>query len=393
MLTRVVVRGLLWTAIFIVELVAFATIVTAIRTVARGGLRSITAGAVRVSGPRTAKPRLVFACCDAPPGRHGLQSVLSNPQVVSDLQQLHAGVAVALSDLGADRADLVHQLNEAGIPVTAWFVLPGRQGYYLNADNAPDAEARFGDFERWTTEHCLRWEAIVLDIEPSIQEFSALQHGGKWGLFLNLVRRCLNSEKVSRARRAYEGLIRNMQARGYVVETSQMPLIVTDRDARSTLLERLLGVVDARGNVEVLMLYTSFSPSIGSAMIWAFGPESQAIAVGVTGGKGGLNWAQFSRDLIVASHFADLFGVYNLEGCVRQGFLSRLKTMDWDQSITIPAARVRKAILLHALLPAVVWTASRLPYLAVIILLGNIWLVWARARKHPSGHGTRGGNE
>ncbi len=381
-LARVVTRGLLWTAIFIVELVACVIIVTAIRTAAGGGLRSITAGAIRISGARGAHPRLVFACCDALSAKNGFRSALSDPQAVSDLQQLHAGVAVALSDLSADRAELVRRLNEAGIPVTAWFVLAGRQGYYVNAGNATEAQARFGEFEKWTAEYHLRWEAILLDIEPSVQEFSTLKQGGKWGVFLNLARRYLDAAPVSRAERKYAELIRNIQARGYVAETSQLPLIVPERDAHTTLLERLLGVVDVRGNVEVLMLYTSFNPSIGSAMIWAFGPQAQAIAVGVTGGKGGLNWSQFSRDLIVASHFAHLIGVYNLEGCVEQGFLSRLKTMNWNQSITLPAGAVRKGILLHALFPAVLWTASRLPYLAAIILFVDIWFVWARTRKH-----------
>lgn len=303
--------------------------------------------------------------------------------VTSDLQQLHAGVAVALGDLSADRAEIVRRLNEDGIPVTAWLLLPTRQGYYFNADNATEAEARFEEFEEWTAEYRLRWEAIGLDIEPSVQEFSALKQGSKWSLFLYLVGRYLDREQVARAKRTYAGLVRTMQARGYVVQTYQLPFMVTEREAHSTLLERLLGVVDVRGNVEALMLYTSFAPSVGSAMVWAFGPEAQAITVGVTGGEGGLNWAQFSRDLIVASHFARLIGIFDLEGCVHEGFLSRLATMDWNQSVTLPAAAVRKAILLHTLFPAALWTASRLPYLAAVILVVDIWLVWARKRPSP----------
>ena len=313
-----------WIVIFSVECVAGAIIVTAIGFVAAGGLRSITAGDVRIAGSRVSSPHLVFACCETLSDMNMLPFTLSNPQVTSDLQQLHAGVAVALSDLSADRAEIIRRLNEDGIPVTAWPLLPTRQGYYFNADNATEAEARFEEFEEWTAEYRLRWEAIGLDIEPSVQEFSALKQGSKWSLFLYLVGRYLDREQVARAKLTYAGLVRTMQARGYVVQTYQLPFMVTEREAHSTLLERLLGVVDVRGNVEALMLYTSFAPSVGSAMIWAFGPEAQAITVGVTGGQGGLNWAQFSRDLIVASHFARLIGVFNLEGCVHEGFLSRL---------------------------------------------------------------------
>jgi hypothetical protein len=32
-----------------------------------------------------------------------------------------------------------------------------------------------------------------------------------------------------------------------------------------------------------------------------------------------------------------LIGVYNLEGCVRQGFLARLKNVNWNESVTISA--------------------------------------------------------
>ena len=125
-------------------------------------------------------------------------------------------------------------------------------------------------------------------------------------------------------------------------------------------------------------------------MIWAFGPEAQVITLGVAGGQGGLNWLQFSRDLIVASHFDRLIGVFDLEGCVREDFLSRLESMDWGQSVNLPAAAVRKAILLHTLFPAVLWTVSRLPYLAAAILLADLWLVWAR--KRSSGRSAEGGS-
>ena len=66
-------------------------------------------------------------------------------------------------------------------------------------------------------------------------------------------------------------------------------IIVAERRARSTLLEPLLGIVDVRGDVEAVMLYMSFNPLIGPAMIWKRGRESQGITVGATGGKSGLD--------------------------------------------------------------------------------------------------------
>ncbi len=85
-----------------------------------------------------------------------------------------------------------------------------------------------------------------------------------------------------------------------------------------------------------------------------------------------LDWTQFSRALIVAGHFTNLVGVFNLEGCLQQGFLKRLMEMNWGQTVVIPSAAVRKAILLHALLPATLWTISHLAYLVVLIMLLNV---------------------
>ena len=75
-------------------------------------------------------PDLTFAC-DRPTSE--LLSLLSQPGVISDLTSLHAGIALDVPDLNVDRAQLVRQLNQAGIPVTAWLALPKEQGYYLNA--------------------------------------------------------------------------------------------------------------------------------------------------------------------------------------------------------------------------------------------------------------------
>jgi hypothetical protein len=103
-------------------------------------------------------PHLVFA---SEQSTGELQSTLSQPGVIADLRDLKAGIALALSDLTVDRASLVRQLNRDGVPVTAWITLSTAQGYYLNADNGRQAEARFEDFEKWTTANRLRWARLV----------------------------------------------------------------------------------------------------------------------------------------------------------------------------------------------------------------------------------------
>jgi len=186
-----------------------------------------------------------------------------------------------------------------------------------------------------------------------------------------------------RARAAYAELIRQLQQRGFEVQTDQLPLIVAERMEHSTVLERLLGIVDVRGNLEALMLYTSYAPKdVGAGIIAALGPGTQAIAVGSTEGPRGiaLDWNEFSRDVLVAAHFTRTVGVYNLEGCVQQGFLPRLEAMDWKQTVVIPAGELEKARRREALACALVWLGTWLPaIMAVFALAGLLW--WGRGRR------------
>jgi hypothetical protein len=90
--------------------------------------------------------------------------------------------------------------------------------------------------------------------------------------------------------------------------------------------------------------------------------------------------------LIVAGHFTHVIGVYNLEGCVRQGFLPRLEAMDWSQSVTIPADATRRTDHLVLVLVLVLWIVSHLLYLVVALGLAIACIVWRRrTRKQGAG--------
>jgi len=157
-----------------------------------------------------------------------------------------------------------------------------------------------------------------------------------------------------------------------------------ERNAHTTLLERIFGIVDVRGDQEVFMLYTSFVHQFGAAQIWQYAPSSQVIAVGSTATSGDaaadakyppLNWEEFSRDLIVAHHFSPIVGVYSLEGCVKQGFIPKLKTMDWTQAVVIPAESLKQAAQAKNGIHAVLWLGSHSIYFIVAFLLVFIWVV------------------
>jgi hypothetical protein len=340
---------------------------------------AVPADGIRVQGPGSA-PTLGFACCD-----HGIpsaQALLADPETIADLKDIHAEIAVPTVDFSPERAQIVRGLNQAGIPVVAWIMLPEEQGIYPNADNEPQAAARFVAFEDWTRAYDLHWAMVGLDIEPNFTQLAALK--GHWFRLAGmLIGRSMDGARVLHARRMYAGLIGNIRSQGYSVQTYQMPFIAAERKERSTVLDRLLGTVDVPSDEEYMMIYTSFAPSHGAGMIWELGPESHAIAVGITEGDpsagsfgAALNWQEFSDDLIVAGHFSRKIGVYNLEGCVKQGFLPRLKTMDWSQSVPIPQESMRRARRLSMALDCVLWIGSRFAYFAAGILMLIAWLAW-----------------
>ena len=377
-MARRLLRVFLWLLIFALELALSLVLFIGARAFLTARRLNRDAREVSVTAPAE-HPQLNFAC---EMETAALETLFADPDVIRDLQQLRAGITLSLMDLSPGRAQVVRQLNSANIPVTAWLALPGRQGYYLNASNAAQGEVRFTEFQKWTIDSGLRWSGIGLDIEPNLQEFSSIGRAAS-----GTVMRLFDPGTVTRARTAYGALIARIEAAGYRVETYQFPFIADEREVHSTLLERLFGIVDVRGDREVLMIYSSYNRSADSGLIWQYGPSAQLVAVGVTPGDpqpdarmGPLTWEELSHDVIVASHFSPVVGIYNLDGSVRRGFLQRLKDLDWDQPVIISADQNRQVIRFRARVQAALWTLSRLPYFALAILLADTWFLLRRSR-------------
>jgi hypothetical protein len=333
---------------------------------------------VNVAGPGQ-RPPLWFACCDH--GIDQMNALFADGTVITDLKELHAGIALALDDLSPARAAIVQRLNAEGVPVVAWLVLPHDQGYYVNASNAPQTAARYEAFEAWSRENHLHWDAVGLDIEPVFDEW----RGTRLWQFRLLMRRSFDGDRVYKARHDYKTLIEKMQSDGHRVQTYQMMFIADERRARSTMLERWFGMVDVRGDEEVLMTYSSFNHNVGSVIVWDYGPDAQMLAVGSTLATGNpetdakaapLKWEEFLSDTIVASHFSKSIGVYSLEGCVKQGFLTKLKTVDWTQGVTLRGATVAGVGRFRKAIQGTLWLASHFEYLLGGFLLFVGWLIW-----------------
>ena len=326
------------------------------------------------------RPTLGFACCDQ--GTAPMQALFADPDVIAALRELHAQVGMAITDFSPERAQVVRFLNQQQIPVIAGVTLQTKDGPYFNADDVDEAPAQIANFEKWTRENGLRWDAVGLDIEPNFSELAALKNH-RWRQLTTLLRNSLDGKRMERAHDGYSLLIRQIQSQGYPVETYTLPYGPVERNVNTTLIDRMLGTVDVRGNENDVMIYTSYARPAGSAIILELGPYTQGIVVGITdglspvgSGYGPLDWDEFSSDLLVANHFTHHIGVYNLEGCVRQGYLPRLETMDWGGSVIIPAASISRVKRRVMALRIALWLGSNLLYIAIVLIFSVSWLVW-----------------
>lgn len=329
------------------------------------------------------QPNLTFAC---ELETEALQELFAHPAVVENLVALKAGVSLGLIDLSPGRAAVVRQLNQAGVPVIAWLLLPKEQGYWFNAANHAQAAARYDAFLDWTREHELRWAGVGVDIEPDFYEFQRLLTGQASEVLPRMVGRLFDPGRLQQGQEAYARLLQRMRADGYRVESYHFPFIADERKAGSTFLQRFLGLVEVPADREGFMLYTSFLSSWGPAVLCSYAPEADMIAVGSTGGgvetgmeMPTLGWDEFARDLRLASQWSDDILIFSLEGCRQQGFLERLTDFDWTRPVPVPRQEVKQVDNLRRVFRGFLWTTAH-PRLLLAGLAGLILLPFGLRR-------------
>ena len=325
-------------------------------------------------------PKLTFFCeLESEP----LQRLFLDPEVIQDLSALEGLVSLSIQDFSEARANTVKRLNESGIPVKAWLLLPKEMGYYFNIDNYADAVYRYQDFYKWTVEQGLRWEAVGLDIEPDLRLLLTLAKDRWKALFKEgpqLIRNALRRKMYKNACQVYMELIDQIHADGYLVETYQFPVLADERMTRSTLLQRLMGVVDVTADTEVWMLYSSYSRGKNPGYLWSYASQAQAIGVGSTGGAKeeetfnfpSLEWEELARDLRLAWYWSDWLYIFSLEGCVRQGYLKGLQKMAWDKPILFPTQAAEPVNAGRRALQGFLWFNKNSPIIFSALIGGFI---------------------
>ena len=284
-----------------------------------------------------------------------LGELFARPGLVDQLAGSNAAISMAMLDLSVGRARVIRALNGRGIPVTAWLVLDEADGYWLTADNAERARGRYRQVRDWSRRESLDLATVGLDIETPHEDSMALVRHGRQA-FGRMLRRRRSRSKLEQAAREYAGLIDEIHRDGLRVESYQFPLVLDERRARSTFLQRVLGFVDMQPDLEVLMLYRSLLPGpVGDALVDAYGPEARAIGVGITGGgvefmleAVGFRTLDLDRlllDLRRARRYTSQLYVFSLEGCVEEGYFGTLCQADLDLPVRrAPLATVARAV-------------------------------------------------
>lgn len=315
-----------------------------------------------------------------------LMALFNDAAVIKTLQALDASVSLGILDLSDERAKVVRKLNKAGIPLIAWLLLPKEEGYWFNTGNYREAAVRYADFLEWTHSHKLAWVGVGLDIEMDINEFTGAMDPERVRKLAGvLFHRFRDRQRAAKARQAYQALVDQIHADGYLVESYQFPIINEERRARATVLGRTVGLVDVQTDREVLMLYSSFLRPNGDAVLWSYASETDSVGVGNTGGGvevagvidvPPLTWDEFSRDLRYCVAKQKPIHIFCLEGCVAQDFLSRLLTFDWDEPVALPA-KAGKVRALRTALTTGLWLLERpwviLLSLATLLSLGFLF--------------------
>lgn len=315
--------------------------------------------------------------------------LFADPAVIEHVRGLDAGVCVGLRDLSTERAAVLRRLNEAGVPLTAWLLLPEDQGYWFNINNAPEAAARYAAFRRWTAVHALRWRAVGLDIEFDMRDLQAAL-ADRRHLLRVLLRNLLDIQRRRRAIAAYHALAEQIRTDGYPTEGYILPFVLDERCAGAMLLSHLLGLADLPVDCEIPMLYSSFLRPYGAGVVWSYGRDAHAVAVGSTGGGvsvgradriAPLSWEELARDLRLVRRWCDTIAIFSLEGCVREGYLERLRSFDWNAPVDIPVREVTQVERLRALLRSILWISAHVPQIAPAVAgMVAVWR-WAQRRR------------
>jgi hypothetical protein len=267
-----------------------------------------------------------------------LKTFFADPRIIPTLSTLKAEIRMGILDLTPERAEILRELNKAGIPVVAWLLLPEEKGYFFHAGNGEMAIERYKEVKAWADKEGIVFKGIGIDLELDMNDLKAFK-ANKWKFFLSLPSRLYDKQKITDGHKTYNKLLEIIKKDGYPIESYFVSFIKDETKNGTTSIQQLSGFLDVKVEKEIPMLYTSF---IGNAygILEVNGKDQnlKAVALGSTGGgidpsMPSLTWEDLSNDLRHAAQFADEIHIFSLEGAVWKGFMPRLIDFDYEAKI------------------------------------------------------------
>lgn len=171
--------------------------------------------AARTAAPAEASPRL-GVWCEFMPYTNVVETLPLLAQYRCDLV-LHVG----RGDLHSkDLALLCRAARDAGVPVTAWFLLPYDEHLYVGEETIASTRDLAMSFVAWAKRDDLRVDRVVFDCEPSPllgrRLFAAVRRGNLPGL-VRLLRRERNPRRFEESVNGLNAMIDDLHAQGIEV--------------------------------------------------------------------------------------------------------------------------------------------------------------------------------
>jgi hypothetical protein len=183
---------------------------------------------------------------------------LLTPDVVARLRQFGFGLALPLRHLTEATADALRLLTAAGVPFTLQLAAVNPPSDLFHVQNYPQARERFIQLRDWLKAEGLMPQALVLRVEPPAELPIAER-----GLNLRVLARhlWLAHENVlyQDAADAMAALCAEIRSAGMEVHSLQVPLVIDDRWAGTTLLQRAFDLIPIPADVELLLCRSSLN--------------------------------------------------------------------------------------------------------------------------------------
>lgn len=177
---------------------------------------------------------------------------LLTPQLLQQLQRRHIGVVVPLRNLTPALAEVLRLLAQASLPVVGRLSALNPPSDWFHVRNYPQALERFQQVHSWLSREQLQLHAVALQVEPPADTLVAAQ-----GLSSRVLARhlWLAHENVlySAAGAAMVELCAEIHLAGMEVHSLQVPLVIDDRWAGTTLLQRAFDLIPVPADVEIIL--------------------------------------------------------------------------------------------------------------------------------------------